>query len=778
MADIIEIEGPDGSVIEFPTGTDDATIQQVMQQTFSQVPQQSFGSQMLDAVGDAANSAIEYVSDAWTGEGRKSPDISELPKDVQSTFKEGEGVLGAKLSLSRGDLGKSDIYRRFFANDPMEIDENGNVIVNRDGKKYYLNEPGFSGQDISDIGTAALIELPFATAGGRIAGGAGALGRAVGVGLAAGAGSVVQDIAAGQAGSEQGIDPTNAAIATLGGGVFEFASPMLKPFFRKFFRSPKMARNGTLTSAGRKTLSRLGIDPDDITPEFSRQFEQMARDAVTPDDLTSAARRAQAREFDILLSQGDATGRVRQQGFEDMALKGGYGPGAEDSLRGFRERQTDSVMGARAGFQNEIGGQNIAPYEGLQATQNALRESMDTAKAGIRDAYQEAAGRKAGVLKSGIKGMAQQVRRNFTEFNPATAPKAASLVKQLEGFEKRFPGNIKSVSMKAIEAYRQQVSRLSQSADPIERAAAGNIRKSLDGYLDSAVDDALLTGDTTAIDAFKNARSLRAEFSKKFQGDKILEKLVDQQDGTFLMEPSEATRFLFGSSQLGGKTGATKALRRIKAIVGEDSPAWQGLREEAFLKLFPDDKAMVAKFPRAFDKAMRDSPELLAELFNLKERRKLQRFAGIIGNVTQRAPGAVNHSATASTLSRLAQDVFGNSRAVGSFVANLPFVKDITGAARNAANASKARAATSPHMPARQIVPPGIAGTVGSVGMQQHMDPEQNKRLDLARALMSTAPSPNKPSLGVRQANEQARAMSGRLDPNRPNQKSLMIGGR
>ncbi len=735
MADIIEIEGPDGSVIEFPGGTDDATIQQVMQRTFAPKGQPSFGSQVFDRVSSAASGAVDWVKDAYTGAARKSPDISELPRDVQSTFKPNEGILGAKMSLARGDLGKAGVYRRFFPHDPIDLDEHGNAIVTRDGKQFYLNEPGFSGQDLQDVSSAALIELPFTMAGGRLAGGAGAVGRAVGAGVGAGAGSLVQDFAAQGAGSGQPIDATNAAIAALGGGAFEFASPMLKPFFRRFFGSPKMSSNGTLTDAGRKTLDRMGIDPDEVTPEFSRQFSALAEQATTPDEFANAARHSQAGLFDIPLSAGDASGSVKQQAFEEMAAKSAYGESAEHTMRGFREKQSDAILNARQNVQTELGGQGIDSFEGLQATQSAIRENADTAKAGIRNAYTEATQKNAGVLKSGIKGMAQQVRRNFQNFNSATAPKAASLVKQLEGFEKRFPGNIKSVSVKAIEQFRQQVSALSRSSDPVEKAAAGNIRKSLDNYLDELVDDALLTGDAEALSAFKNARSLRAEFAKKFEGDKILEKLIDQQDGSFLLEPSEATKFLFGTSQLGAKTGTTKAIRRIKKILGPEHPAWLALREEAFLRLFPADKSTIAKFPTAFNKAMKESPELMNELFTLQDIRKLESFGRVISNATHRAPGAVNHSNTASSLSQLAQHVFGNSRAIGSFVANLPGIKDLAQAGRNAVNSSKARAATNPRVSTRSIVPPGLAGTAGSLGTQEYMSPEEKNAKELARAL-------------------------------------------
>ena len=672
-----------------------------------------------DASGDSP--VTDFVSDTWqgakdlyTGDKTRSVDIPEVPNIMK--FGEGGGQLRAKMALARGDLGKLGVFRRFSPDAPARLDDFGNVIVELDGSEYYLNRPGFSGQDVADIATAALTELPFASRGGQLLKGLGTAGRAVGTGLGVGTGSLVQDMAARSVGSEQPVDLQTAGIAALTGGAFEFAAPLLKPFFSRFFKNPAMVVDGKVTDAGRKVLDRAGIDPDEITEEFAMRFRAMAKDAVDPNDLAGAARRARAAEFGIPLTRGDATGDVMQQGWENMASKGGYGEGAANLMTGFRTRQSDAVLGAQKGVQQSLGGQGINPLEGTGTVQAALLDASRGRRRAIRGAYDDAGKKKAGVLSEGVRDLAKQVGTNFRQnFNPATAPKAASLADQLSGFERVFPGRVRSINVKTLEQYRQQVSALTRSSDPIERAAAGNILRSYDDFMADTLDKTLVSGDDAALEAFSKARTLRRQFAKEFEGDVILDKLISEADGTLLLEPSEATRYLFGAGKLGGKTGATKALRRIKGILGEDSVEWQGLKEEAFLRLFPGDKAAIGKFPGAFDKVLKDSPELMRELFTGDEVLKLRRFRDVIANVTQKAPGAVNYSNTAATLSRLAQDVFGNSRGVLSFIARLPIAKDIARAGSEAVNIGRAKTATIP----KRVVPPGVpigmTGTAGSI---------------------------------------------------------------
>ena len=149
------------------------------------------------------------------------------------------------------------------------------------------------------------------------------------------------------------------------------------------------------------------------------------------------------------------------------------------------------------------------------------------------------------------------------------------------------------------------------------------------------------------------------------------------------------------------------------------------MREEAFLRLFPDDAKAIGKFPGNFDKALKDAPELMGELFTSADIQKLRQFRNVIANVVQKAPGAVNFSNTTAALSRLAQDVFGNSGTILSFISRLPIVKDLASAARNARNASRAKSAVGlgPIAGGQAIgPPPGLIGTLGSVGATDDRD--------------------------------------------------------
>lgn len=58
---MIEVEAPDGTIIEFPDGTDDATIDRVMRENFAPQPERGLGQVLYDnIVGDPNDGVTSY----------------------------------------------------------------------------------------------------------------------------------------------------------------------------------------------------------------------------------------------------------------------------------------------------------------------------------------------------------------------------------------------------------------------------------------------------------------------------------------------------------------------------------------------------------------------------------------------------------------------------------------------------------------------------------------------------------------------------------------------
>lgn len=144
--------------------------------------------------------------------------LANQPKDLSDV---GEFDLTAisRSAVTPDPKAQLDILRKNIPGLETKTDRNGNILLR--APKFgvtewaYLNRPGASARDLDELGTQTLATLPLA---GLFGAGASIPARIGAGALAGGAGSVVQDVAAMTAGSEQGIDLDRAAISAAAGG--------------------------------------------------------------------------------------------------------------------------------------------------------------------------------------------------------------------------------------------------------------------------------------------------------------------------------------------------------------------------------------------------------------------------------------------------------------------------------------------------------------------------------------------------------------------------------
>lgn len=157
---------------------------------------------------------------AYTGEGRIDPAYKDAPEFLEAQLMAGEKGKPAmadpsavmRSGIASSEAGQLDILKKNIPNLQVQRDARGNLMLKTPEMKdwAYLNKPGLSKRDWDEFTTQTLATLPFT---GLAGGGSSTLAR-VGLGAAGmGAASVAQDALAGAAGSEQGIDPTKAAIS-------------------------------------------------------------------------------------------------------------------------------------------------------------------------------------------------------------------------------------------------------------------------------------------------------------------------------------------------------------------------------------------------------------------------------------------------------------------------------------------------------------------------------------------------------------------------------------
>ena len=661
------------------------------------------GDQFMDAVPDSELGS----NDPMTGQ----PPGAELNPTMSQV-----------MAFGRSDAAKLGILKRIIGAVESESDDSGNIIVdiNQDQGlllkmppgRYFLNRPGISGQDVQDIATTGTIEMfamsPASGLGkmvfGKIAGGI--LGTSTGLG----AGSIAQDLIAGGAGSEEGVDPVSAAVASL----FGVAAPALGwlgnkivPGISAIISSARNFRPGAtthLSERGRDAFKNLGIDPDRASPEVIAEFKHITGGRVNPRNPGEAVAIAEAQSLPggpVPLRTSDVTRGTHEQSLVNQAGKGALGPELEVEAQIIREAQTGALEAQRGGIQRKItGGEIETPGEGI----DALRGSPTTPRRTF--ATRNAPAEVSGIRPKFDQGL-DKVKRAFSVVRRARSLRfdkeplehwAANLrnklrnnlydedgaaIKALDTFTQRTLGRttvtgarIPSVGIMEIETFRRRLlAKIRKTTDAEQRAGMGEIVGAIDTAFEKMVETPLVTGDVGTLKKLLKARFTRKMVAKKFEANKMVSAIMEvgEESGemNFRMSATEATEYLFTASAVGGKKGAAQAARYIKRMVGADSPEWRGLQQEAIVRLF--DKGMNQgdtfvqnldrrhfsgnKFETALKTALKRAPELMDELFNPADIALLEQFKRVALRITDPRPGSVSFSDTpivAQFLERLA----------------------------------------------------------------------------------------------------------------------------
>jgi hypothetical protein len=193
-----------------------------------------------------------------------------------------------------GDLIEQQLGPRFIG---RTKDANGYEVLsyiddNGKRKDAYINRPGLDLRDI-DRASAQMVPAALATKIPLLRattkpGAIRAVGSAVKQGIGQGAASVGVDAAAGLAGADQDIDTHRALFAAVGGAGGELLNAGLGKI-AEVFKVRKLFKGGDLTPKGRTLAETYGINPDELSDVYKKQF---AKDMVTAENKTAAAAKA------------------------------------------------------------------------------------------------------------------------------------------------------------------------------------------------------------------------------------------------------------------------------------------------------------------------------------------------------------------------------------------------------------------------------------------------------------------------------------------------------
>jgi len=309
--------------------------------------------------------------------------------------------------------------------------------------------------------------------------------------------------------------------------------------------------------------------------------------------------------------------------------------------------------------QNDTNGRFVIG-EDLPQLRDAVIKAKREAKKTADALFDEARANKARFPVKSLQTFIPGVERALSTYDVADMPKVQKRLSELNSIYTNALSGKKKVTMwttadiQQLENVRRRIiSNQPASVDKAQGAALNVLKGQLDRYMDDLFDSGMVSGDKNAIQAWKTARSAWTDYSKRFNEDKVVRKLVKDVRAT----PEEMKKWIFGASAVGAKPEAGRVVTALKDALtvrdpqtgkilqsGMDSPQFQALRHEILLDvmdpLLRRDLASqnFAQFAVNYEKLVRDNPTVVKEVFDADSLKRLDDLAKSSRGVGKQSP--------------------------------------------------------------------------------------------------------------------------------------------
>ena len=625
-----------------------------------------------------------------TGEGRTQfPDIKEVGKADELTFGQ-TAKIGVGNILTPDINARMQILKEQVPNATFTYDDYNNPMVTfGNGQSYYMNKPGWSQQDFSDLISEGLKYWTGGKLATTIADPKKLIGGTLSQAGGAGVVSIGGDIAAKGLGAEDNIDLTRAGIVATLTGSFVPLGALGKAGWTKIFGNKKYVNtDGSLTKAGIKKVKEAGYDPDTISASQAKLFQAYLHQGGSA-KLAAAA--VEDGAFGIPYYKAQLTGDKEILGMLENARKGAFGGDIQKIIMDGDARQQYTMLKALQDIQENIrvpksNSMSGASYKAILQDDEAgsilissLRELDDKFIQQIDDAY-KAVDENAFFNGESLVKLKTNINKNINKNSVLDAdltPQYNIASKKLNKFIMEFSKNKKGVKLdyatiKKIDTERKKISGFLNNAEKgsVDFKNLTIMKKEFDNFFDDAIDQALFTGDEIALENLKFARGLVKEhkaqlrvndaFNKGFvvqdEAGRVINKIIADPD----IMPEQALNYIFGRSSLGMKDSSLKILKKLigeNGIYKRGGAEWDALRQGAFNRIIKKatygDGFHADKFVKdLYNAAHGNGKYIMQELFTPAEIQMFKDFSSAVQK-TITPKEVLNPSGTADALARL-----------------------------------------------------------------------------------------------------------------------------
>jgi len=128
------------------------------------------------------------------------------------------------------------------------------------------------------------------------------------------------------------------------------------------------------------------------------------------------------------------------------------------------------------------------------------------------------------------------------------------------------------------------------ASNPEDGRAASAIVDAFDSHIDRAVNGGMFNGDPRAINAWNAARAAHSDYRSTFTAGKndpvgrVVEKIIGTK-GNPAAIPNDVADFLYGSSGINPNSLNVAVAKRVKGILGDQSPEWAAVKQGLFSRI-------------------------------------------------------------------------------------------------------------------------------------------------------------------------------------------------
>lgn len=395
----------------------------------------------------------------------------------------------------------------------------------------------------------------------------------------------------------------------------------------------------------------------------------------------------------VTLSEGQEAGDLAAIQREQAALRNQAGEAAHARADAFAQQQRGEVRNAAErvtqGF--DPFGQVVAetPQEAGRLVSEGVQSAAAQRKAAVNAAYERARSMPGEIHAAAFEGIGQKIKGDLSlrsdpvVIDDKLTPFASRAIQDVEQrianlqiqnradpFGQPNPQNIVGISLRGVDQMRRRLSSFRNDAYASGNAADGRAAKAVldafDDHVDSAINSGLFNGDPRAVQAWNDARAAHADYKSTFTQGKndpvgrVVERITGKGNNPAAI-PNDVADFLYGGSGTNPGTLNLNVARRVRDILGEDSPEWSAVKQGLFQRITDSGPGVTnfgpGKIAQRINKFMNvDGVELANEIYSPAERALINEYANLQRRLEVPQAGA-NWSNTSTVLGPLVRRV-------------------------------------------------------------------------------------------------------------------------